>query len=490
MGNCYKRILDSVHGYIKISEDIFDDFIDTVYFQRLRRIEQTSTRALFPSARHDRFIHSIGVYHLGLMIVNALKDAKDEYDTFPENKDVVLKSYELACLLHDVGHSPFSHTFEEYFENEDHDLSKMLEDEINNDTFIKDSKFYFHEAAPHEKMSAYVSIKAFGEKIKKHGADIELLVRMIIGCKYQDVANKSFENAFIDLIHGEIIDADGLDYVKRDSWASGYSTARVDSERLISSIRIHKDGHDHWMVCYTPKALNEIEAVLAVKTYQQKNVITHHTVVFEQKLLVKAMESAALHHFKMEPTEDESIRQSALGKLCNVEAYLSEIYLPKNNVPFIYPEDDDFVSLMKYVRQDKYVSQWLSRQYDYVPLWKSTADFFTLFPDLQTFGYTTNCWLFSDRCKEFISKKTGIELHDIWIEPATGSDKGAKASKVSFLINNKIIPYKEIYTNDKNSFEPKPKPFAYIYVPSSLTKELRDNLLKDLQVEVRERCFN
>lgn len=489
MASGYKRILDSVHGYIKIDENLFDDFIDTVYFQRLRRIEQTSTRSLFPTARHDRFVHSLGVYHLGHMIVEALKHT-EEYDDFPADKERVFKSYELACLLHDVGHSPFSHTFEDYFENKEHDLLKLLESEISNDTFKQDASAFFKQAAPHEKMSAYVSLKAFNGKIERCNADPELLTRMIIGCKYQDVANRSFENAFIDLIHGDIIDADGLDYVKRDSWASGYSTAKVDSERLISSICIHKNEQNHWMVCYTPKALNEIEAVLAVKTYQQKNVITHHTVVFEQRLLIKAMESAALHHFSIPYTEDSDVRQNALEKLCNVDAYLKEVFLPKHKVPFVHPEDDDFVALMKYIKNDKYVSQWLSRQYQYVPLWKSTAEFFTLFPELHSFKYTSNCWLFSDRCKEFIAANTGVPEHDVWILPATSSDKGARASKVSFLINDKIIPYKDIYSNDKNTFEPQTKPFFYIYVPSNLTKEQRKGLVQKLQEQVQERIFD
>ena len=115
MGNSNKRILDSVHGYIQVSDNLMKNVIDTVYFQRLRRIEQTSTRALFPSARHDCFIHSLGVYHLGHLIIEALKKT-EECESFPSNKEVVFNSYELACLLHDIGHSPFSHTFEEYFD--------------------------------------------------------------------------------------------------------------------------------------------------------------------------------------------------------------------------------------------------------------------------------------------------------------------------------------------------------------------------------------
>ena len=102
MGNSNKRILDSVHGYIQVSDNLMKNVIDTVYFQRLRRIEQTSTRALFPSARHDCFIHSLGVYHLGHLIIEALKKT-EKCESFPSNKEVVFNSYELACLLHDIG---------------------------------------------------------------------------------------------------------------------------------------------------------------------------------------------------------------------------------------------------------------------------------------------------------------------------------------------------------------------------------------------------
>lgn len=102
-----KRILDSVHGYIQIDDDYCNNIIDTEYFQRLRRIEQTSTRSIFPSARHDRFIHSLGVFHLGCMFVEKIEKQISELasDKIPSNKDNVFESYKLACLLHDVAHS-------------------------------------------------------------------------------------------------------------------------------------------------------------------------------------------------------------------------------------------------------------------------------------------------------------------------------------------------------------------------------------------------
>ena len=73
-----KKVLDSVHGYILIPDRYFKYIIDTEYFQRLRRIEQTSTRSIFPSARHDRFIHSLGVYHIGNMIATQLRESLKE----------------------------------------------------------------------------------------------------------------------------------------------------------------------------------------------------------------------------------------------------------------------------------------------------------------------------------------------------------------------------------------------------------------------------
>lgn len=87
-------------------------------------------RCLYPSARHDRFIHSIGVYHLAKIAIRALKrnkyvlikndknDSEQKYN-FPteQEQETILFSFEMAALLHDVCHSPFSHTLENYFKN-------------------------------------------------------------------------------------------------------------------------------------------------------------------------------------------------------------------------------------------------------------------------------------------------------------------------------------------------------------------------------------
>ena len=484
-----KRILDSVHGYIKMREALFRNVVDTPNFQRLRHIEQTSARSIFPSARHDRFIHSLGVFHIGQKMIEAIEKT-NECKCFPNNKTLIYNCFRAACLLHDVGHSPFSHTFEQYYENKACCLMQLLKDEIKNDNFSRDADRYINNSAPHEIMSAYVVIKAYSKQVKGYRVNLELIVRMIIGCFYgEEAKTHSFENAFIQLIHGNVIDADGLDYVCRDAWASGYSAARVDIERLIESIVIIKDTEDLFQVCYTPKALNEIEAALSVKTFQQTNVITHHTVVYEQHLLVKAMESAALYHFKMQETDDESCREDALGLLCDVNTMYKTINLPKHAIPLIYPMDDDFVSLMKYIPDNKYVRQWFSRQYELIPLWKSKADFYNAFPMFIEAKITRHNWLFSDDCKEFIAQYLEVPIFEIWILDAQDKYKGHNASTINMLVNNQIKRYIDLFPNDKNSFKPDIQPFYYIYIPKS-KKNRRLEVIGALKEEISRYIFN
>ena len=76
-----KIFRDPIYGYISIPEKYCERFIDTAIFQRLRRIEQTSMRVLYPTAHHDRFAHSIGVYYLGQLAFSYLeKNSKDFFN--------------------------------------------------------------------------------------------------------------------------------------------------------------------------------------------------------------------------------------------------------------------------------------------------------------------------------------------------------------------------------------------------------------------------
>ena len=183
-----KRILDTVHGYIMVSDELVKNIIDTSAFQRLRRIEQTSIRSVYPSARHDRFIHSLGVYHIGSLIVDHLRkeeEANDYWGETANNMSVIYNSYIVACLLHDVGHAPFSHTFEHYY-GQKKDLARKLADEVNSDNFTSDLEQVRALDDPnfHEYVSAYLAHHEFGEAISRLYLDSEFIVRMITGTFY------------------------------------------------------------------------------------------------------------------------------------------------------------------------------------------------------------------------------------------------------------------------------------------------------------------
>lgn len=278
-----KLIRDSIHGYIEINEIIVKEIIDTPVFQRLRRIEQTSMRSLYPSAHHDRFVHSIGVYHLGKMALRGLinniknKDLYKDYKSFWQKYGIC---FELACLLHDCGHAPMSHSFEFGYLNpmDKEDCKKKKElfieamtnqpsssepvsDSVK-ELSIKDLKEYFKkpdDISPHEMMSAILISRYFRDNIKNilnsifddMISDSELseyiifMQRAIIGLEYsidennseQDIQN-SFKNCLISLLNGNFFDVDKLDYIVRDSIESGANNLSIDTPRILSALTL------------------------------------------------------------------------------------------------------------------------------------------------------------------------------------------------------------------------------------------------------------
>lgn len=360
-----KLFLDAVHGYIAVPVNFSDELIDTAPFQRLRRIEQTSARSLFPCAHHDRFVHSLGVYYVGQQIVDAINISF----TIPQG---IRQSYLIACLMHDCGHSPFSHTFEHLFGTP----AKLFEDyksvikSHNMDASIQDIDINKSDAKPHEIISAILCVTMYYEKIIKLGGNPALVGRMIMGLPYVKEERNTLENCFISLLHGEVIDADRIDYICRDRWASGYMNTLLDVRRLIAAIRIKKKNNEY-IVTFKKNAINEIQALIDSKNFQQTTVFTHHQVVYEQKLLKDAVENM------IKALQEDGNLDPA--KLFNYHAFET----PQEVCPGLkvyLPMDDDIISLMKtYQEKIPTLEQWLSRSYTYYPLWKSRAEFLALF---------------------------------------------------------------------------------------------------------------
>jgi len=156
-----KSLKDPIYGYIEIEESIMHNVVDTPAFQRLRNIVQTSYAPLYSAAVHNRFIHSLGVYHLGEIAYRAVCKSIRNNQEIENLKDLERygELFRLACLLHDVGHAPFSHTGEEYYLNLQEkdskrydELHNMLIEAVGNAQFkadVKSIKLGFESAKPH-----------------------------------------------------------------------------------------------------------------------------------------------------------------------------------------------------------------------------------------------------------------------------------------------------------------------------------------------------
>lgn len=281
-----KVFRDPVHGYIEVPKVIVKNIIDTWQFQRLRFIEQTSMRALFPAARHDRFIHSLGTYWLGVKafkgfrnnskyVIEELKNGALNSDEFAFWDELWWEKHELlfqiACLMHDCAHAPFSHTLEGYYDItrvnikgiEYTKLSRLLcslcVDEYGEKSFEKDfdnPSTVLDEAVsgvgkPHEQMSAYIILKEYKDKIANiiselispeitlQNQDYVFICRSIIGCHYSEESPEfALKNCIISLLNSKLIDVDGLDYIVRDAQMSGMSAYDIDYQRLLNSFTI------------------------------------------------------------------------------------------------------------------------------------------------------------------------------------------------------------------------------------------------------------
>ena len=484
-----KRILDSVHGYIMVDEDYINNIIDTRLFQRLRRVEQTSIRAVYPSARHDRFIHSLGVFHIGNLIVNQLKEDAIKNNNWGETQarlESIFGSYLSACLLHDIAHAPFSHSFEKYFGQKRH-LATSLKKCVQNKSFSKDLDIIIKEDEPnfHEYASAIVVFKEYKKTLIKLGHDPELVARMITGVFYsKEKSTHQIHNCLISLLHGSIIDADRLDYACRDVWASGYCTSNIDLRRLVSALHIKpKDGD--YVVCFESNSLNEIESVLNVKDFQTKFVINHHAVIYDTFLLQNAAELAAQHFFpKKEGICDDNPGYTALNKIVNIDTIRGTVKCDKNDLIIKTISDDDLIFLMKQTPNNNYYEEWCSRDFRYFALWKSKDEFHHFFPEVSKTKTLKNN-KFSE-CIHSVLIDHGYTDNDIRIKEIEFKCR-IPLKKLYLVVANDVVRFTEIRKEEESRED---IVFYYVFVSKKKCKEASDiNIERKKLVDVLKRSI-
>lgn len=365
MGN--KRFKDPIYGYIEIDEKLINQVVDTASFQRLRDIIQTSYSPLYTSALHNRFTHSLGVYHLGRIAALAFENSckSNAVECFSEIEQY-LKVFELACLLHDVGHAPFSHTGEEfYFDETKHNGFHKTIIELTEDSLLEvEIKNNSYKAAAHELMSVIVGLKVYGTIIEKESWSF--FARCITGYKYtEDMTDKKqLLNCLIDLLNSSMIDVDKLDYLIRDAYMTGFDTIKIDYVRLLQSICVFKQGNEY-RICYYKTAVSVIENVVYARDAERKWIQNHPTVLYEIYLLQSVM---------------AQIVETYLG-----EKYISYDYLTEKGKEIQalgklrLLNDGDIVYLMKNLTDQKLVKEYFDRKLRKHPIWKTEAEYQAIF---------------------------------------------------------------------------------------------------------------
>ena len=469
-----------------VDEKFVDHIIDTRLFQRLRRVEQTSIRAVYPSARHDRFIHSLGVFHIGSLIVAQLRidaAANNNWGETVATLEKIYGSYLSACLLHDIAHAPFSHTFEEFY-GQKPELADKLKATIDNAEFKSDLDDAIKKDGPnfHEYASAIVAYNEYKPALDRMGYDAELVARMITGVLYncQRVSHQ-IHNCLITLLHGNIIDADRLDYACRDVWASGYSTSSVDLRRLISALHIKPCDNDY-NVCFESSSLNEIDGVLNVKDFQMKYVINHHVVNYEQNLLVEAAKFGAAYFFPDTAVGNPgNSGKAALRRVINIDALTGEIQTERGNLTLKNISDDDVVFLMKQAPHNEYYKQWSNRQFVHFSLWKSRDEFYHYFPSAPKNESLMNN-SFEKKVRETL-KLEGYRDEEILVTEAKFKCR-VQPHQLYLVVANDVVRYTDIKPDEANSN--KDVIFYYVFVSKrgendrEKLKETRTKLIKAL----------
>jgi len=480
-----KRFKDPVHGYIAVPLDICDAFIDNEIFQRLRQVEQTSMRSLYPGARHDRFIHSLGVYHLGCKAVDRIEAVKRERDE-PINDDWkrFRKSFEIACLMHDCGHAPFSHACEHYYNHTDKAENSRRADEWllakckKDKRFIADFNALAKKPAPHESFSAALMLEFFDNKIRELGADPILAVRIITGCRYHDSQDSDHKlvNCLILLLHGDAIDVDKLDYLLRDTWASGVKNTAIDIDRLLHGMRIGvKDGHP--CLCFDKSSLSVVQSVVDARNYLYDWVFTHHTVKYYTHLLDLAIRRLAEKATKSKP-------DVFWTKVFSIDSFRKPVAINKTTRIYL-PTDGDMFSLLKTCgKSDPNVNELLSHKPSRIALWKTRADFREL--ELDDKKNTEQLRLeipakLASYCKE---QNWGQYKKDRFlIIDATSEHLQISPSDIYIAMDsdNKILSYSTVMGTPTHS--PQKNPAFFVYAPIEL-KAHRKELVERIR-----RCF-
>ena len=239
--NSAKIINDPVFGFIKIPRGLLYDIVEHPLFQRLNRINQLGLASVvYPGARHTRFQHSLGAFHLMTEAVRSLQE-KGHF-IFDSEAEAV----QAAILMHDIGHGPFSHVLENTLIHgiSHEEISLMMMEQINRD----------------------------------FNGQLNLAISIFKG---------EYPKNFLHQLISSQLDMDRLDYLRRDSFYTGVTEGNIGSARIIKMLNVIDDS-----LVVDQKGIYSLENYLTTRRLMYWQVYLHRTCVAYEKVLVNMLNRA------------------------------------------------------------------------------------------------------------------------------------------------------------------------------------------------------
>ncbi|KAB2832069.1 MAG: HD domain-containing protein, partial [Candidatus Dadabacteria bacterium] len=323
-----QRIRDPLHNLVEFQADEFENVmwrvLQTAPFQRLRRIKQLGfSELVYPGATHTRFAHSVGVFHTARLLLNIIKAHLGSTRFEPSRANIALA----AALVHDLGHGPFSHAFEDV------------------------GRRFSLKMANHERLSdVLIRSREVSDVLRNLGSGFASDVADVIG----SAGPKNIYGAIVS----SQFDADRLDYMRRDRLMTGTHHGGIDFDWLLSNIEIGEVpyGVDEQRIgkvetfVLGPKATYAAESYLAGLFHLYPTVYFHKATRGAEKLFAEILSSVIqlvrsdrieatgigpnhpLIQFAREPDKvenilhlDDTVIWGALSMMCNAEdATISE----------------------------------------------------------------------------------------------------------------------------------------------------------------------
>lgn len=396
-----KRVIrDAIHDYIHVDHLIIWRLINSKEMQRLRRIKQLGgTYQVFQSAEHSRFVHSLGVYQVvrRMLETECLTNALSDYD-----KLCVM----CVGLLHDIGHGPFSHSFEGVFEENHEDMTVRM---ILEKSEVHDILVSLYKQLPQDVAS-----------IIQHTHPNRILIQMV----------------------SSQLDADRMDYLLRDSYMSGTTYGHFDMSRILRTMRI-RDGK----IVYKESGVQAIENYILARYHMYWQVYYHPTARSYEHLLQSVFQRVKDLYY------DGYVFQTHLHYLIPMLEHRFQVsdFVDLDEAVILY-YFKEFTREKDFILSDL-SSRFLNRHLFKYQQLKSQKDLVSIKAIAQAKGYHPDYYIVSDNQKQipYLHYGESGELSEIEILDSEGclSPLPMKSEIVSAILNSKR------FKSDQKVFFPK-----------------------------------